>query len=194
MDNDVIKKEDFQIQEKESFPLQEQNDDIANIISNEDMKDLMRNLLGEFDSSREESLDMYYVFKNMITNSGDFDSSPVVKEQASALLRNAQDASNAKMRIFDTLIKSKMKQQITEHAEIKQNNIFMNTDRRTLLKELERMKNEEGAFTETISQIDKIEEKLDSIQQEDKKEENIHSKGINNDEEVDFEIKTGDFE
>lgn len=197
MDNNIVKKEELQIQERKDFPLEEQNSDIANIMSNEDMKELMHNLLGEFDGQRSEAMDAYYIFKDMVVNSGDFDSSQATKEALTNLLKNAQDASNSKMRIFDSLMKSKMKQQTIEHAEIKQNNIFMNTDRRSLLKELERMKDEEGAFTETIDQIDKLEEELDSMQRinkdENKKEKIIHSKGINNDEEVDFEIESGDF-
>jgi len=201
MNNDVMKKEDFPIQEKPEFPVQEQANDIANIISNEEMKDLMEVLLKEFDGQREEAMDAYYIFKDMVINSGDFDSSQATKEALTNLLKNAQDASNSKMRIFESLMRSKMKQQTIEHAEIKQNNVFM-TDRRSLLKELERMKEEETSFSETIEQVDKIGEELESLHSkesntpldEDKKEENIKSKGINNDEEVDFEIESGDFE
>lgn len=210
MDNNIIEKEDYSMQEEQNnisdvVLKQEESNDISNIISNEEMKNLMQVLFSEFDTQRKEAMDAYYIFKDMVINSGDFDSSQATKEALTALLKNAQDASNAKMRMFDSIMKSKIKQQSIQHAEINQSNVFIDMDRRSLLKELEKMKDNDS-FVETINHTDEIEKEINSLKAKEqtqkeqqaihnnKKEENIKQNIINNNEEIDFEIESGDFE
>ena len=189
MNNDII--------EKENYDIQENKNDISNIVSNDEMKNLMQMLISEFDMQRQEAMDAYYIFKNMVVNSGDFDSSQATKEALTALLKNAQDASNAKMKIFESILKTKLKQQNIEYSNIKQNNVFMNIDRRLLLKEFEKMKSD-NCFCEIMNQTQDIEQELENLTKEqtsyeNKKEKNMHSNIINNNEEIDFEIESGDF-
>jgi len=129
--------------EKTDRNIMTETGDITNIVNNDQLKTILDNVLKKFDENADEAMDMYYIFKDMIANSGDFDSSQAVKEQVSNLLKVAQDANAQKLRVFETIFKSKTKSQIIEKAEINQNNNYFGMDRRSLLKAIEEMKKEE---------------------------------------------------
>ena len=54
---------------------------ISDIVSNEYMKMFLDTMVSEFDMNKNEAMEMYYIFKDMITNSGDFDSSGAVRNK-----------------------------------------------------------------------------------------------------------------
>lgn len=116
--------------------------DVSEIVSNDYMKEFLETMVKEFDMNKQEAMDMFYIFKDMIINSGDFDSSGSVKEQVALLLKVAQDAISNKVKLFDTLLRSKMKNQIIRTDTLNQQNNLYIGNRRDLLKEMSRVENE----------------------------------------------------
>ena len=167
MDNYLIKNDE----EKQIEVKNEIENNVGDIFSNDDMKNMLRNIIKECDDNRKEALDSYYIFKDMILNSGDFDSSSSTKEQLAILLQTAQSSSDSKIKLFESVLRAKIKQQEErDKSKSKQSGIFGGLDRRSLLKALDE--------TKDFLELD-IEEKQEEI------------KNINENQE--FSIKSGDF-
>lgn len=117
-----------------------ENQDITSIASHEDMATLFQELLKSYDEQLEEATDSYNLFKDMVANGGDFDSSGVVKEQISFVLKAMQDARDAKMKLFQMMLQAKAKRQqiVIKDSKITQNNFF-GGDRRALISAIENL-------------------------------------------------------
>lgn len=155
------------------------------IASNNEIKEIVHKAYEELEENRQECLDMYFIFKDMIVNSGDFDSSGVVKEQVVQLLKTAQDASNSKTKIALELLKNKVKAQTTiQNSEINQNNFHIQgMTRRSMIEAIEQIAHDED-FKKTVQNDIEIETEVDKL--EEKEEESV-----NNDNQ--FSIESGEF-
>ncbi len=191
-ENEIIKQSGSSVVPSQQNPVAIIGDNpISNIISDDQLQTFLSDLMGEFQVNKDEAMDMYFIFKDMITNSGDFDSSGVVKEQVSQLLKVAQDASTSKMRLFESIFRSKMKTQtINAQTVNQQNNTYIGSSRRELLKVLEEMEQSKH-LKKTIDEDIIIEEVIEE-EKDKEKEENIEPKNVNNEDEFEFEIKSGD--
>lgn len=159
-----------------------QETDITDIISEEEMKNMLINLIGEYDQHKDEAMETFNIFKDMVLNSGDFDSSSAVKEQLAVLLKNAQDATDSKLRIFESLLRTKAKKQMINAKTFnQQNNTYISGNRRELLEIIEKMENESKPEEEEKTQ--NIEAKIVNNKQEQKEDDFIISAGNIEDEE-----------
>lgn len=155
------------------------------IVSDEEIKEVIFKVYDELEENRQESLDMYYIFKDMIVNSGDFDSSGVVKEQVVQLLKNAQEASNSKSKIALELLKSKNKNTSIQNTEINQNNFNIGMDRRSMIEAIEKIAKDKEEKIEEKEEGIIVDIELDKL--EEKEKEIINNNDIN------FKIDSGDF-
>jgi len=187
-ENETVKTSDSNLvpSQGNSIAIMEDNP-IANIISNDQLQEILSELMEDFKVNKDEAMDMYFIFKDMITNSGDFDSSGVVKEQVAQLLKVAQEASSSKMRLFESIFRSKFKAEtINAQTVNQQNNLYVGENRRDLLKMIEEMEQDKN-FNKTVQEDIIVTEIV-----EEEKAENIESENVNNEDEIEFEIKSGD--
>ena len=187
----------------------EDDKDITRIISESEMKKMFFDIVEECDVNIEEAMDSYNIFKDMVTNGTDFDSTIGTKEQLAILLNTAQNASNSKIKIFTEILRAKVKKYSNENKNnILQNNIILG-DRRDLISAIESSQHETREIIDTSTKKEAIEVKIETI--DEQKESNFVENDqkteedyVNRKEEVlnvengnqqydDFEIKAGDF-
>jgi hypothetical protein len=144
MEKEIQKVENSIVTKTENSIVPMQNQDISEIVSNQEMKDVLSIIFKECDEHRSEALEAYFLFKDSVLNGGEFDSSGVSKEQMNLLLQTAQSAVDSKIRIFDALLRVKAKKDITiQTDELNQTNVYV-SNRRELLEAIEQSKNEIG--------------------------------------------------
>lgn len=139
--------ENLPIPKEESLPLS-----ISEIVSNETMQDVFNTILKSCDEQRAEAMDMYYIFKDMVINSGEFESSGTTKEQLAQLLNTAQQANEAKIRIFNSILAMKTKKDVYIQKNITNNNITVG-NRRELIEAIEASSKEMDDIIEVEEQI-----------------------------------------
>lgn len=203
---------EIQKQEESSVQVADQNTDlverqdsnISQIVSEKEMRDLFEKILTELDANIEQNMDMYYIFRDMIVNGGDFDSSGAVKEQVAILLKNAQDATTQKIRVFSEITKTKQKfQSIKAETVNQQNNIYQGMNRRDMILMIEEMMQDKD-FKKTVTRSDDIDAEIQEVRSsdpidgeraqrvDDEKDRNTKEPEVNT-EDPGFSMGSGDF-
>lgn len=88
----------------------------------------------------------------MVINSGEFESSGTTKEQLAQLLNTAQQANEAKIRIFNSILAMKTKKDVYIQKNITNNNITVG-NRRELIEAIEASSKEMDDIIEVEEQI-----------------------------------------
>ena len=181
---DIVKQEEHAVAEVLSS--------IGDIIDNQQMKDCLDVMFKDCDSHKEEAMDAYFIIKDMVTNGGDFESSQSAKEQLAQLLKVANEANDSKIRLFETMVRTKLRTQPQQVNQKFEQNNFFGGDRRTLIKAVEELQ-QDPSFAHTNEDVAesfvdevKIEEKIEDVivNTEDKNEEKEFAQ---------FDLQSGDF-
>jgi superfamily II DNA helicase RecQ len=130
----------------------------GDIISDQEMIKLRMDIEKQLDENIKESMDTYALFKDMVANSGEFDSSQASKEQLAILLQTAQNGIKSKMSMLDAYLRVKTKFQTIKANKFQQNNIVLgeNMSRRTLLQTIEQLVKEQKEVEQNEQEVQNI--------------------------------------
>lgn len=161
------------------------NFEVDEILTNNELQNQLKTIIDECDEHRKEALDAYYEFRNLLANSGDFESSAAVKEQISTLLQTAQGCVDSKIKIFDQILKTKLKNKLNKD---KQNNESKNfgftANRRDLLQMMK----------ETDKELNIIDiEDIDNESSQNNNDESEINKNNESETNNNIDINSGDF-
>lgn len=115
-----------------------QAEPITALTTMEHMSEIALEILSEVNESRDEALDSYRVFKNLLTNEGE--GSSATKEQIGALLHIALEATDKKIKLLNIMAQYAKRSGDKVNAT-QNNNYYM--DRRAMIDSIESVINGE---------------------------------------------------
>jgi hypothetical protein len=175
------------IKDENNLLVEHEDKDVSQIVSNDEMNSIFQKIMVSLSDKEREAMDMYYIFKDYVTNGGEFGAGDVTKEQLANLLKVAQDCDDSKIRLFDSILRIKIKHELNiTKNDIMANNIFLGGSRREIIEAIESSQDE----------LDQIVRSDENIKKQIQEIENMIPEKLsynNEKENINIEIGSGEF-
>ncbi len=122
------------------------NDETKELLSQDGLIGLVREILSDLDTVKKEALDAFYMFKDLLANEGE--GSAATKEQMAAMLQVYLSSEDTKLKLLDIAIKSK--RPVKGSSPGTNINIMSGLSRREMLEEIDQVMGTKRADIEVV--------------------------------------------